>query len=106
MGLSFLRFGFLVLVFAGVFVVPVHVRKRKGRLEPAIDCEVFSETEKQKIPRSVPEHALGLLLVEDKPTAVLNARLVRWQQKTKAKPPSLIRMAPIPRGAMPKVSMG
>jgi len=32
-GFSFLRFGF---GFSGVFiVVPVHVRKRKGRLKPA-----------------------------------------------------------------------
>jgi len=35
MGLSFLRFGF-GFGFSGVFiVVPVHVRKRKGRLKPA-----------------------------------------------------------------------
>jgi hypothetical protein len=38
MGFSFLRFGFPVFRFGffGVFiVVPVHVRKRKGRLKPA-----------------------------------------------------------------------
>ena len=35
----FLRFGF---GFAGVFiVVPVHVRKRKGRLKPATTAQFF-----------------------------------------------------------------
>ncbi len=39
MGLCFLRFGF---GFAGVFiVVPVHVRKRKGRLKPATTVQFF-----------------------------------------------------------------
>jgi hypothetical protein len=38
-GFSFLRFGF---GFSGVFiVVPVHVRKRKGRLKPATILEFF-----------------------------------------------------------------
>jgi hypothetical protein len=36
----FLRFGF---GFSGVFiVVPVHVRKRKGRLKPATTAHFFS----------------------------------------------------------------
>ena len=39
MGFSFLRFGF---GFSGVFiVVPVHVRKRKGRLKPATTVKFF-----------------------------------------------------------------
>jgi hypothetical protein len=38
MGFSFLRFGF---GFSGVFVVPVHVRKRKGRLKPATTAHFF-----------------------------------------------------------------
>jgi hypothetical protein len=39
MGFSFLRFGF---GFSGVFiVVPVHVRKRKGRLKPAMTAKFF-----------------------------------------------------------------
>ena len=39
MGFSFLRFGF---GFSGVFiVVPVHVRKRKGRLKPATTAQFF-----------------------------------------------------------------
>jgi len=39
MGFSFLRFGF---GFSGVFiVVPVHVRKRKGRLKPATNFVFF-----------------------------------------------------------------
>ena len=38
MGFSFLRFGF---GFSGVFVVPVHVRKRKGRLKPATAAHFF-----------------------------------------------------------------
>ena len=38
-GFSFLRFGF---GFSGVFiVVPVHVRKRKGRLKPATTAQFF-----------------------------------------------------------------
>jgi hypothetical protein len=38
-GFSFLRFGF---GFSGVFiVVPVHVRKRKGRLKPATTAHFF-----------------------------------------------------------------
>jgi hypothetical protein len=38
-GFSFLRFGF---GFSGAFiVVPVHVRKRKGRLKPATTAESF-----------------------------------------------------------------
>ena len=38
-GFSFLRFGF---GFSGVFiVVPVHVRKRKGRLKPATTVQFF-----------------------------------------------------------------
>jgi hypothetical protein len=42
MGSFFLRFGFC-LVFSGVFiVVPVHVRKRKGRLKPATTAQFFS----------------------------------------------------------------
>jgi hypothetical protein len=37
MGLSFLRFGFLVLVISGVFIfLPVHVVKREGRRKPTI----------------------------------------------------------------------
>jgi hypothetical protein len=40
MGLCFLRFGF---GFSGVvIVVPVHVRKRKHRLKPAINRAIFS----------------------------------------------------------------
>jgi hypothetical protein len=38
MGFSFLTFGF---GFSGVFVVPVHVRKRKGRLKPATVAHFF-----------------------------------------------------------------
>jgi hypothetical protein len=38
MGFSFLRFGF---GFSGVFVVPVHVRKRKERLKPATTAQFF-----------------------------------------------------------------
>jgi hypothetical protein len=39
MGFSFLRFGF---GSSGVFiVVPVHVRKRKGRLKPATAAQFF-----------------------------------------------------------------
>ena len=42
MGSFFLMFGFLVLVFSGVFLfVPVHVRKRKGRLKPATAAQFF-----------------------------------------------------------------
>jgi hypothetical protein len=37
-GFSFLRFGF---GFSSVFVFPVHVRKRKGRLKPATSAECF-----------------------------------------------------------------
>ena len=41
MGFSFLRFGF---GFSGVFiVVPVHVRKRKGRLKPATAARFFCD---------------------------------------------------------------
>ena len=40
-GFSFLRFGFC-FGFSGVFVVvPVHVRKRKGRLKPATTAQFF-----------------------------------------------------------------
>jgi hypothetical protein len=38
MGFSFLRFGF---GFSGVFVVPGHGRKRKGRLKPATAAHFF-----------------------------------------------------------------
>ena len=39
MGFFFLRFGF---GFSGVFLfVPVHVRKRKGRLKPATTAQFF-----------------------------------------------------------------
>ena len=42
MGFSFLRFGFLVLVFpACLLFVPVHVRKRKDRLKPATAAQFF-----------------------------------------------------------------
>ena len=37
-GFSFLRFGFGL---SGVFVVPVHVRKRKARLKPATIGQFF-----------------------------------------------------------------
>jgi hypothetical protein len=41
MGSFFLRFGFC-FGFSGVFiVVPVHVRKRKGRLKPATTAQFF-----------------------------------------------------------------
>jgi hypothetical protein len=41
MGFSFLRFGFC-FGFSGVFIgVPVHVRKRKGRLKPATAAQFF-----------------------------------------------------------------
>jgi hypothetical protein len=42
MGLSFLRFGFLVLVVSGVSLfVPVHVVKREGRPKPTTTARDF-----------------------------------------------------------------
>jgi len=52
MGFSFLRFGF---GFSGVFiVVPVHLRKRKGRLKPATTAQfvLIASGCAVKIPRS------------------------------------------------------
>jgi hypothetical protein len=65
MDFSFLRFGF---GFSGVFiVVPVHVRKRKGRLKPATTAQFFliASGRVVKICLSVLEFAASSRLYDD-----------------------------------------
>jgi hypothetical protein len=83
MGFPLLSFAFCFGFFRRVVVLPVHMRKRKDRLKPATTPQFFSETERQEFPDLCWDMPWCCFLTENKPAAVLNARLVRWQQKTR-----------------------
>jgi len=67
MGFSFLRFGFYFGFFGVFIVVPVHVRKRKGRLKPATTAQFFliASGRDVKIPLSVLDLAPSSSLHDD-----------------------------------------
>src|SRR6059036_1307697 len=103
MGFSFLRFG-LYFGFSGVFiVVPVHVRKRKGRLKPATTAQFFliASGRAVKICLSVLQFAASSRLYDDAlfqaPRGHPTARRVEQRRRRSAGevvPASATRIAP------------